>query len=171
MQVTQRWPQGLVIKVSMVYSAPFWRDDGLNGTSYDHLSLMGETADSSNPETYSKAGILTGFVYTDNARKVAPLPAEERKGVLLGEVAKRFGPKALEPVNYHESNWTEAQWTRGCFTGFLTPGATTLFGSAVRDPVGPIHWAGTETSTDWPSFIDGAIRSGEREAEVIRKVG
>ena len=80
-------------------------------------------------------------------------------------------PKALEPVNYHESNWTEAQWTRGCFTGFLTPGATTLFGSAVRDPVGPIHWAGTETSTDWPSFIDGAIRSGEREAELIRKLG
>ena len=93
------------------------------------------------------------------------------KRVLLGEVAKRFGPKALEPVNYHESNWTEAQWTRGCFTGFLTPGATTLFGSAVRDPVGPIHWAGTETSTDWPSFIDGAIRSGEREAALIRKLG
>ena len=171
MQVTQRWPQGLVIKVSMVYSAPFWRDDGLNGTSYDHISVMGETADSSNPPEYSKAGILTGFVYTDNARKVAPLPAEERKRLLLGEVAKRFGPKALEPVNYHESNWTEAQWTRGCFTGFLTPGATTLFGSAVRDPVGPIHWAGTETSTDWPSFIDGAIRSGEREAELIRKAG
>ena len=51
MQVTQRWPQGLVIKVSMVYSAPFWRDDGLNGTSYDHISVMGETADSSNPES------------------------------------------------------------------------------------------------------------------------
>ena len=171
MQVTQRWPQGLVIKVSMVYSAPFWRDDGLNGTSYDHISVMGETADFSNPPEYSKAGILTGFVYTDNARTVAPLAAEERRRLLLGEVAKRFGPKALEPMNYHEANWTEAQWTRGCFTGFLTPGATTLFGSAVRDPVGPIHWAGTETSTDWPSFIDGAIRSGEREAELVRKAG
>ena len=101
-QVTQRWPQGLVIKVSMVYGAPFWRDDGLNGTSYDHISVMGETADSSNPPEHSKAGILTGFVYTDNARKVAPLAAEERKRILLEEVAKRFGPKALEPVNYHE---------------------------------------------------------------------
>jgi monoamine oxidase len=169
MQVTQRWPQGLVIKVSMVYSAPFWRDDGLNGTSYDHVSVMGETADSSNPERYSRLGILTGFVYSDNARRVAPLPAEDRKRLLLGEVAKRFGRKALEPVNYHESNWTEAQWTRGCFTGFLTPGATTLFGSSVRDPVGPLHWAGTETSTEWPSFIDGAIRSGEREAAAVQK--
>ena len=169
MQITQRWPQGLVIKVSMVYAAPFWRDDGLNGTSYDHISVLGETADSSNPLTHSNRGILTGFVYSDNARKVSPLPPAERKALVLGEVAKRFGPKALEPVNYHESNWSEAQWTRGCFTGFLTPGATTLFGSAVRDPVGPLHWAGTETATDWPSFIDGAIRSGEREAEAVRK--
>jgi monoamine oxidase len=168
-QITQRWPQGLVIKVSMVYSAPFWRDDGLNGTSYDHVSVMGETADSSNPDTHSRLGILTGFVYSDNARKVAPMAAAERRALLLGEIAKRFGPKALEPINYHESNWSEAQWTRGCFTGFLTPGATTLFKSAVRDPVGPIHWAGTETSTDWPSFIDGAIKSGERAAAEVRK--
>jgi monoamine oxidase len=167
MQVTQRWPQGLVIKVAMIYPRPFWREDGLAGTSYDHVSVMGETADSSNPDDMSKAGILTGFVYSDNARKVAPMAPEERKKLLLGEIAKRFGPKALEPEHYHESNWSTDVWTRGCFTGFLTPGATTLFGPAVRDPVGPLHWAGTETATQWPSFIDGAIRSGEREAEAI----
>jgi monoamine oxidase len=169
-QVTQRWPQGLVIKVAMIYSEPFWRRDGLNGTSYDHISVIGETVDSSNPETISKAGILTGFVYTDNARKVAPMAPEERKKLLLDEVAKRFGPKALTPEHYHESNWSTEVWTRGCFTGFLTPGATTLFGAAVREPVGPIRWAGTETSTQWPSFIDGAIRSGEREAAAIAKI-
>jgi monoamine oxidase len=168
-QVTQRWPQGLVIKVAMIYARPFWRDEGLSGASYDHVTVMGETADSSNPENISKAGILTGFVYSDNARKVAPMAPEERKKLLLADVAKRFGPKALEPEYYHESNWSTDTWTRGCFTGFLTPGATTLFGSAVRDPVGPIHWAGTETATTWPSFIDGAIRSGEREAAAIRK--
>jgi monoamine oxidase len=168
-QVTQRWPQGLVIKVAMVYPAPFWRDDGLSGTSFDPLAVMSETADSSNPERVSKAGILTGFVYTDQARKISTLPDEDRRKLLLGEMVQRFGPKAATPVNYHESNWSMAPWTRGCFTGFLTPGATTLFGAAVRDPVGPLHWAGTETSTDWPSFIDGAIKSGERAAVAIRK--
>jgi monoamine oxidase len=170
-QVTQRWPQGLVIKVAMIYPRPFWRDDGLAGTSYDHVSLMGETADSSNPEGESRAGVLTGFVYSDNARKVSAMTAEARKVLLLGEIAKRFGPKALAPEHYHESNWSTDTWTRGCFTGFLTPGATTLFGPAVRDPVGPIRWAGTETATHWPSFIDGAIRSGEREAEAVKARG
>lgn len=168
-QVTQRWPQGLVIKVAMIYASPFWRDDGLNGVSYDPTAVLSETADSSNPPQVSRAGILTGFVYSDRAREVSLLSAEERKKVLLADVAKRFGPKALTPVSYHESNWSMQQWTRGCFTGFLTPGATMLFKAAVRDPVGPLHWAGTETSTVWPSFIDGAIRSGEREADLIRK--
>jgi monoamine oxidase len=167
-QITQRWPQGLVIKVGMVYPRPFWRDDGLAGTSYDHLSVMGETADSSNPESVSKAGVLTGFVYSDNARTASLMAPEARKALFLGEIARRFGPKALAPEHYHESNWSMDQWTRGCFTGFLTPGATALLGPAMREPVGPIRWAGTETATHWPSFIDGAIRSGEREAAAIR---
>lgn len=168
-QITQRWPQGLVIKVGIVYPRAFWRDDGLAGTSYDHVSIMGETADSSNPENVSKAGVLTGFVYSDNARKASTMAPEERKRLFLGELAKRFGPKALEPEHYHESNWSTDQWTRGCFTGFLTPGATALLGPAMRAPVGPIRWAGTETSTHWPSFIDGAIRTGEREAAAVKK--
>jgi monoamine oxidase len=168
-QITQRWPQGLVIKVAMIYHRPFWRDDGLSGASYDHVTLLGETADSSTPENISKAGILTGFVYTDKAREVSMLSPQERKKRLLADAAARFGPKALEVEHYHESNWSTDQWTRGCFTGFLTPGATSLLGQSVREPVGPIRWAGTETSTHWPSFIDGAIKSGEREAAAIRK--
>ncbi|HEY4920076.1 MAG TPA: flavin monoamine oxidase family protein [Xanthobacteraceae bacterium] len=167
-QVTQRWPQGLVIKVQMVYSEPFWRPD-FNGASLDYRGVVGETADSGVPEQYSKKGIMTGFIYSGQARKVAPLPAAERRKLVLDEMNERFGPKALNPIDYHEMNWSTQQWTRGCFTGFLTPGATWLFRSAVRDPVGPLHWAGTETSTVWPSFIDGAIRSGERAAAEVQE--
>jgi monoamine oxidase len=168
-QVTQRWPQGLVIKVQIVYREPFWRKDGLSGESFDYESILGETDDSSVPERYSGTGILTGFVYSAHARQVAPLPADERKKLVLAEVAKRFGREALEPVRYYEASWSQEQWTRGCFTGFPTPGATVLFRSAVRDPVGPLHWAGSETATVWPSFIDGAIRSGERAAVEVGK--
>jgi monoamine oxidase len=167
-QVTQRWPQGLVIKVQMIYPEPYWRADGLNGASLDYRGVVGETADSGVPERYSRRGIMTGFIYAAQARRVAPLPAAERRKIVLDEMAERFGRKALAPIEYHEMNWSTQQWTRGCFTGFLTPGATTLFRSAVRDPVGPLHWAGTENSTVWPSFIDGAIRSGERAAAEIK---
>jgi monoamine oxidase len=92
-QVTQHWPQGLVIKVQMIYREPFWRAAGLNGTSYDHVSPLAETGDSGVPERFSKSGILTGFVYSDHARKLALLPAAERKKLLLGEIARRFRPE------------------------------------------------------------------------------
>jgi len=69
---------------------------------------------------------------------VAALPAAKRRKLVLDNVAERFGPKAHDVID-----------------------------SAVRDPVGPIHWADTENSTVWPSFIDGAIVSGEREAKAI----
>jgi|GEM_PF-5396843 len=161
-------PQGLVIKVQMIYPEPYWRADGLNGASLDYRGVVGETADSGVPERYSKKGIMTAFIYSGQARKVAPLPAAERRKLVLDEMRQRFGPKALDPIDYHEMNWSTQQWTRGCFTGFLTPGATSLFRSAVRDPVGPLHWAGTENATVWPSFIDGAIRSAERAVAEVQ---
>ncbi len=41
------------------------------------------------------------------------------------------------------------------------------FGAALRAPVGRIHWAGTETSTYWNGYMDGAVRSGERAASEV----
>ena len=41
------------------------------------------------------------------------------------------------------------------------------YGHALREPVGRIHWAGTETSTYWNGYMDGAIRSGERAAAEV----
>jgi monoamine oxidase len=41
------------------------------------------------------------------------------------------------------------------------------YGDQIRQPVGRIHWAGTETSTYWNGYMDGAVRSGERAAAEI----
>jgi monoamine oxidase len=41
-------------------------------------------------------------------------------------------------------------------------------GETLREPVGRIHWAGTETAEVWNGYMDGAIRSGERtDREVL----
>jgi len=37
----------------------------------------------------------------------------------------------------------------------------------LRESVGPIHWAGTETSTSWSGYMDGAVRCGERAAREV----
>jgi monoamine oxidase len=51
-----------------------------------------------------------------------------------------------------------------CFTA---PGVLLDYGRAIREPAGRIHWAGTETSTFWNGYMDGAVRSGERAAKEV----
>ena len=46
----------------------------------------------------------------------------------------------------------------------VTTGALLAYGPWLRQPVGRIHWAGTETSDYWNGYMDGAVRSGERAA-------
>ena len=53
-----------------------------------------------------------------------------------------------------------------------TPGTWTAYGRALREPVGRVHWAGTETATRWMGYFDGAIQAGHRAAgEVLDAEG
>jgi monoamine oxidase len=36
-----------------------------------------------------------------------------------------------------------------------------------RPPIGPPHFAGTETATAWIGYLDGAVRSGETAAAAV----
>jgi monoamine oxidase len=49
----------------------------------------------------------------------------------------------------------------------MSPGTWSTLGEALTEPVGPIHWAGTETASVWNGYIDGAIASGRRAADEI----
>lgn len=164
------WPQGTVIKVGMIFATPFWRHhvpDRFNGLSLDYRALAVETADSSPTEDASPCGTLTAFVYTTKANEIKDLPAEERRTRILNDLKERFGGPVLNPLEYDETFWTLERFTKGCYGAYLKPGATTKFKNLIRDPVGPIHWAGSETSSVWPTFIEGAIQSGYRAAQEI----
>ena len=55
----------------------------------------------------------------------------------------------------------------GIETAVPGPGILVAYGHLLRKPVGRIHWAGTETSTQWCGYMDGAVRSGERVAAEV----
>jgi monoamine oxidase len=52
----------------------------------------------------------------------------------------------------------------------MAPGAWTEYGPHLRAPCGRIHWAGTETATEWNGYIDGAIQAGERAADEMLRL-
>jgi monoamine oxidase len=164
-QLTQRLPQGNLTKVACVYDRPFWRDAGLNGTAVATDGFMNVTFDDSPPS--GSPGVVFGFVGGDKSREFNLLPAARRKATIVSEFINLFGTGAASPIDYIETNWAAERWSRGCPVGIAGPGLYTGYGPALRRPVGRIHWAGTETSTFWNGYMDGAVRSGERAAAEV----
>jgi monoamine oxidase len=161
-QLTQRVPMGSVVKCHAVYGEPFWRADGLSGQAASVRGPAKLTYDNSPPA--GTPGVLLCFLEAGYARRVAPA---ERRGLVLAELERLFGPRAASPDAWYERDWAAEPWTRGCYGGALPTGVWTSFGAALRPPVGPVHWAGAEYAERWMGYMDGAVRSGEAQAAAV----
>jgi monoamine oxidase len=164
-QLTARMPMGSVIKYLAVYDRPFWREAGLSGEAFSDTGITTTTFDDCSHDG-SHAALVT-FSDGDVARVWSQRTPEERKQAVVAEFVRFFGPAAAKPTAFAEKNWLEEPWSRGCYVGVMGPGTMTAWGSALREPCGRIHWAGTETATKWMGYLDGAIESGERVAQEI----
>jgi monoamine oxidase len=160
-QLTQRMPMGSVIKCIAVYDEPFWRDDGLTGQA---ISLPGpaQVVFDNTPPNGSPG--LIAFLEGKDARQLGGVPETERREAVLRTFQRLFGRRAAHPIEYVEKDWSAEPYSRGCYAGVLGPGAWTAYGRVLREPIGRIHWAGTETATRWMGYMDGAIQSGRRAA-------
>ena len=160
-------PQGTLIKAEAIYDKAFWRDAGLSGQAVADVGPARTTFDAS-PRN-GTPGVMLGFVGGHDARIWAERSAAARRQAVLNNLADYYGAAALKPKKYFEQDWSQEVWTRGCPVGYTAPGVLYEYGPALRRPVGRVHWAGTETSTFWIGYMDGAVRSGERAArEVLR---
>jgi monoamine oxidase len=163
--LTRAMPQGTLLKVTAVYDRPFWRAKGLNGTAVSLNGPVNATFDDSPPD--GSPGVLFGFVGGDEGRRHRARSRADRRAAVLRNFANYFGEEALRPRRYFETDWPGAKWSRGGPVGIAGPGVLLAHGPALREPVGPIHWAGTETSNYWNGYMDGAVRSGKRAAREV----
>jgi monoamine oxidase len=169
-QLTQRVPMGSVVKVHALYEEPFWRHEGLSGLAVSHGGPVEVVYDNS-PEGGSP-GVLVGFVEGQHARGWTRRSPADRRAAVLASLVGFFGEAAGQPRELLEQSWADEEYSGGCFAGYFPPGVWTSYGPALREPVGRLHWAGTETATVWNSYMDGAVRSGERAAtEVLAALG
>ena len=167
-QLLQRLPMGWTIKVNVVYDEPFWRAKGLSGQANSVIRPLGTVFDNTPPS--GGPGVLVGFFEGRHAQTAARLSLADRRRLVLDDLAAYFGAEARDAVGYIERDWAAEEYTGGCYGAFATPMTLTRFGPALRHPVGPLHWACTETATKWAGYIDGAIESGQRVAAEILAV-
>jgi monoamine oxidase len=112
------------------------------------------------------------FITGRDALALGPRPPEERRDAVLRALVAMLGPEAGEPVTYRDFNWHDELWSRGGPVGLMGPETHTVVGDALREPVGRIHWAGTETAREWIGYMDGGIEAGQRAAkEVLAEIG
>jgi monoamine oxidase len=156
---------GTVIKIHAIYSTPFWRNQGLSGNSICLDEVVELSVDNSIPG--SEKGIITSLITANRAKYLLKLKDEERKEVLLKSYSNLFGEQALNPIFYHDYSFTNNPWIGGAYSGYYKNGILSKYGAFIAKPCGNIHWAGTETSTLFKGFMEGAVLSGERAAKEI----
>ena len=165
-QLAQSWQLGALTKSYAAYRRPFWRDAGLSGQSLSDSGPVFITFDASpgSDAGYRGPGILLGFT---DPRGHDGLSPEQRRAAVLDNFVALFGPQAAEPIDVVDQRWGAESFAPGGPTAAVPPGVLTKFGSLLRAPVGPLHWAGTETADEWTGFMDGAVRSGQRAAAEV----
>jgi monoamine oxidase len=147
---------GTLTKVQLLYDRPFWRDDGLSGAAVIDRGPVTLTFDSSPRD--GGAGVLTCFVGGEDARVFARRDPGERRAAVVRQVGELFGGPA--PADHAEQQW--GLEPGGAPTQNFGPGGWTAHGEKLRAPLGRIHFAGTETATHWPGYMEGALQSAER---------
>lgn len=161
-RLAQCWPLGRLSKAYAAYPTPFWRTDGCSGEALSDSGPVVITFDvSPHPEG---PGILLGFV---DPRNFDVLPVEQRRRLALEGFATLFGDDALRPIDYLDYCWGSEGFAPGGPTAAVPPGSWTTYGRWLHEPVGGIHWAGTETADEWTGFLEGAVRSGRRAAAEV----
>lgn len=161
----QRMPMGSVIKIHVAYETPFWRRRGLNGAAVGNDRHFNVVFDQTPPD--ESIGLLVGFMDGAHAVEMSARGVDARREQAVADLVKYFGAEAANPLAYVDQDWTQEPWSLGGYVAHMPPGVMTIFGSALREPCGRIHWAGAETATEWAGYLDGALQSGIRAAREV----
>lgn len=159
---------GSIGKFLAVYDRPWWREEGLSGQLVGNGGPIDCVYESYGEDRY----ILLGFVRPEDMRRLDRVPEREFVAACRQSFVDYFGHRAARTTDQGFVRWVNERWTRGGPVSVSAPGILSGHGPALREPVGPIHWAGTETSDYWTGYMEGALRSGHRAAgEVLRATG
>lgn len=163
-QLMENLPMGSVIKYVVQYEKAFWRDAGCSGEVFTDQGACTTTFDAT---TIEGQPALVTFSDGKIARELSQQSAAFRQQAVLAELTRCLGPQAERPKAFLEKDWIADPWSRGCYAGVMGKDVLSRYGTELRKPCGGIHWAGTETATEWFGYMEGALQSAERVSEEI----
>lgn len=150
------------IKVAVTYQQPFWKERGLSGTMYSNVGPITEFYDHADAENTKFA--LCGFINGG----LAQFSASEREQKVKAQLRKIFGEEGANFISYDETLWMNEPHTALPTDRFIH--AHQNNGHAVFQQAffeSKLFIAGTETSTEFGGYMEGAVRAAER---VVRQL-
>ncbi|KAE8378160.1 hypothetical protein BDV26DRAFT_304571 [Aspergillus bertholletiae] len=168
-EVTDGTVLGDYNKAIVCYDTPWWRSEGFNGyfASYKGPVILARDTSVDERNHYS----LTCFVNGLPGREWGKLYPHDRRAVVLKQIAKIFNADAdsevFRPIEFFDQIWKHEEFSRGALAPVTALGHLTKYASVYGKPVGNIHFVGTEYSTEWKGYMEGALCSGEKGAREV----
>ncbi|EXJ86510.1 hypothetical protein A1O3_03461 [Capronia epimyces CBS 606.96] len=163
--VVNRTRYGFYTKYIITFSRPFWTEKSLCGLAQSFTGPVSVFRDTSLGE---QSYCLTCFLGGQFGRKWAAQDAEAKRSSVLKQISDIFADgQDIAPlfIEAHESPWMEEEYSGwGCPCPTMPPGVLADGWEALCAPVGNLHFVGTELSTVWRGYMEGAVRTGERGA-------
>lgn len=160
---------GYYQKVMVIFKTPFWTGKGSCGLVQSFHGPAAVIRDTSIP--MESKHILTCFVAGSVGLTWSQLSEEKRQEAILQQIGASFQDHYLVRSQYIEMvgcQWNDEEWSGyGCPSPSTAPGLLSAVGEVLTSSVGDVHFAGTETSQVWRGYMEGAVRSGDREARLI----
>ena len=152
------------IKVGLTYSERFWRGSDVSGTIMSNVGPVTEMYDHSSFDnrTFALKGFMMGSYHS--------LPANSRRERVLQHLKKFYGEKAARPLSYVEKVWRQETFTFSEYSENVIPHQNNGH-SVYQKPYlnGRLWFAGAETSSISPGYMDGAVHSAYKIAERVVK--
>lgn len=162
MSKVQTWMSGS-LKFAVEYGEPFWLENGYSGTIYSQSSIAVEVYDHCNYEANKFS--LVGFLNSSAINYTS----KQRKQLVIKQIENLFGSIVPKYISYHEKVWNN-QYVLSKKPNSLfahqNNGHELLQLSYMNDK---LFFAGTETSSIHPGYLEGAVRSANRVFKIISK--
>ncbi|MCG2590911.1 flavin monoamine oxidase family protein [Rhodohalobacter sulfatireducens] len=151
------------IKIAFTFEDAFWRKSQSSGTIFSNVGPVHEMYDHS----FNNQFALKGFM--DNAYH--SISRKQRKELVLEQLRRFYGGKVDSFISYHECIWQKEPYT---FSSYLHPviphqhNGHSIFQKTFLDK--KLLIGGSETATEFPGYMDGAVESAYHAVEKIKEL-
>jgi monoamine oxidase len=149
---------GFYAKLFLVYPKSWWRDNGLCGLAQGFDGPVSLTRDASSDKDGLYA--LVCFIVGESGRVWSQQSPDQRVAEAIAHVDRIYGQVCPRPLYTQEQIWNNEEYSGGAPCPVVPADCLQNLAHDQWQSEGRVHFAGTETSTTWRGYMEGALASG-----------